>query len=378
MKKIFLLLTIIISFTILVPNAYADTASVRLVTNRIAVEQGKTTTVSIVVDASARIRGGQFNLDLNNSNFEIVSVVGANGLTVSSNGNFHIAYRIEADYSIASGRSIATVTLRAKSGVVGIQSIMSVTNIGVTLEGSYTTVSAPNRSLTVSVAEAPVVIPTGPKSSNNFLKELRVEGLTIPFVKETTTYNLTVANTVTSLQIVATQEDSKATVAIKGNANFKPGTNTVLVEVTAENGQTKTYKLIVNKSASNNNKLQSLTIEGYELIPSFSKNTNRYEINIKDKEISALNITYVLEDSNAKVDIIGNEDLIEGKNVIKLVVTAENGEVFTYNIIANVGNQQTSTSSDSLITIIFIVISGMLLTYIVAQAIMNNKKKKIS
>jgi hypothetical protein len=380
MKKVFKLFIIIMAFIVLTPGVYAATATVRLPATRTSVVTGNIATVSVVIDASSRIRGGQFNLALSNSNFEIVSVKGANGLTVSSNGNFHIAYKIEADYSIASGSAIATITLRAKSTTVGATSVVTVSNVGVTLEGSYETVSAPNRSITMVIAAPaePVepVEPVTPKSSNNDLKALTSTTVSIPFEKNTLTYLLNVANEVTAIELTATPDDPKSTVEITGNTDLETGSNTVLVKVTAENGVVKTYTLTVNRAKSNSNKLTTLTIEGYELIPTFDPDTDRYEINIKDTTVTSLNIDFTLQNPGSKVDIIGNEELMEGKNVIKLIVTAENGEMNTYNIIVNMGQttEQTAQSIDPLF--IFIGISIALALYILIQTIIISKKKK--
>jgi hypothetical protein len=379
MKRVFKLFIIIMAFIVLTPGVYAATATVRLPATRTSVVTGNIATVSVVIDASSRIRGGQFNLALSNSNFEIVSVKGANGLTVSSNGNFHIAYKIEADYSIASGSAIATITLRAKSTTVGATSVVTVSNVGVTLEGSYETVSAPNRSITMVIAAPaePVepVEPVTPKSSNNDLKALTSTTVSIPFEKNTLTYLLNVANEVTAIELTATPDDPKSTVEITGNTDLETGSNTVLVKVTAENGAVKTYTLTVNRAKSNSNKLTTLTIEGYELIPTFDPDTDRYEINIKDTTVTSLNIDFTLQNPGSKVDIIGNEELMEGKNVIKLIVTAENGEMNTYNIIVNMGQttEQTAQSIDPLF--IFIGISIALALYILIQTIIISKKK---
>lgn len=84
-------------------------------------------------------------------------------------------------------------------------------------------------------------------SSNNYLKSLEVEGYEIEFDKDTYEYKITVKNDVTSLDISALAEDSSARVEITGNGDFKEGENTVTITVTAENGSTREYKLVVNR-----------------------------------------------------------------------------------------------------------------------------------
>jgi len=83
-------------------------------------------------------------------------------------------------------------------------------------------------------------------SSNNYLKSLEIEGYDIDFDKYTNEYKINVKNGVTSLDINAIAEDSDARVEITGNGDFKTGENTVIITVTAENGNIREYKLIVN------------------------------------------------------------------------------------------------------------------------------------
>lgn len=101
------------------------------------------------------------------------------------------------------------------------------------------------------------------KSSNNNLSELKIEGYDIKFNKDTLEYEITVDSDVDSLDITALVEDSSAWVKIEGNDNFKEGKNEVKITVYAENGSSKTYKLLVNKKA-----------EGKVLVDEEEKNSN--------------------------------------------------------------------------------------------------------
>ncbi len=89
--------------------------------------------------------------------------------------------------------------------------------------------------------------PTGDGSPNNMLKTLSVTGqsLSPTFDIYTTSYSLIVGNEVKSVQIQATAVDSKATVKGSGTISLKVGTNTCNVAVTAENGNSRTYKITI-------------------------------------------------------------------------------------------------------------------------------------
>lgn len=355
-----------------------DAASAGLTTSKTSVLTSQTTQVSLIINADSRVRGGQFNLGLNNSNFEIVSVVGANGLSVSKNGNLYMSLRMEADYSIPSGSAIAVITVKAKSSTVGATSILTASNIGVTLAGSYETVSVPSKSLTLKVATPPKAEPVVPKSTDNSLKELTTSIDGLEFNPNTLVYNATVDSSVKSVNITALANDSKATVEITGNNDLKLGKNVILVKVTAEDESVKTYTINVTKSGSNNNFLLSLKVEGYDISPVFNKDTKRYDVKIDSVEIDKLDIEAIAEDLKSTVKIIGNEGLIEGRNIIKIIVTSETGEENTYNLVVNLGSELEAvkdTNNNLLIisNLIIIAIAGIVITVILLKKNKNEK-----
>ena len=86
--------------------------------------------------------------------------------------------------------------------------------------------------------------------------------------------------------------------------------------------------------------LSKLEIKNSTLSPKFDLETYEYTIGIKE-DISSLEIEAVANNENATVEIIGNENLQDGENVITILVTnAETGEVATYQIIVNKNTQK--------------------------------------
>ena len=81
-------------------------------------------------------------------------------------------------------------------------------------------------------------------SNNNYLKNLSVKNIELNtnFNKENTTYFINVTNT-SNLKITAIAEDNTAKVVIIGNDSIKEGTNKILISVTAENGNTRYYRI---------------------------------------------------------------------------------------------------------------------------------------
>lgn len=101
------------------------------------------------------------------------------------------------------------------------------------------------------VVENPVVSPIVyyVYSSNNYLKSLNIKDYDIDFSKGVLEYKLKVKSDVRFLDITAVAEDYRSRVEINGNEEFKDGENVVTIKVTAENGDVREYKLLVEKEA---------------------------------------------------------------------------------------------------------------------------------
>ncbi|MDO4265159.1 MAG: SH3 domain-containing protein [Eubacteriales bacterium] len=83
-----------------------------------------------------------------------------------------------------------------------------------------------------------------------------------------------------------------------------------------------------------NNKLKSVTVDGYTLTPTFNMDTAGYEL-IVEGSTASVNINAQTIDANAKVSGAGTVNLNVGLNTIKLTVTAENGSTRDYTININ-------------------------------------------
>jgi hypothetical protein len=82
---------------------------------------------------------------------------------------------------------------------------------------------------------------------------------------------------------------------------------------------------------SPNNKLSSLSVEGFSITPSFDMNTADYSL-IVDSGVSSVKISAKAIDSAASIDGTGNIDLSSGDITAAVNIKAENGNVRTYNI----------------------------------------------
>ena len=195
---------------------------------------------------------------------------------------------------------------------------------------------------------------TKAKSSNANLSNLGMNPNDFTgFSENKTSYDVTVPNNVTQVEIYATKKDSKASLTGTGIKKLQEGQNTANVIVTAEDGTTKTYTINIKrlsknekqdttenldaKSSSNSKDLElsNLEIEGVNLEPSFESSTYKYEISIKGEQ-SNIDIKASTNNTSDKVEIIGNENLQNGQNIITILVTnSKSDEVATYQIYVN-------------------------------------------
>lgn len=195
---------------------------------------------------------------------------------------------------------------------------------------------------------------TKAKSSNANLSNLGMNPNDFTgFSENKTSYDVTVPNNVTQVEIYATKKDSKASLTGTGIKKLQEGQNTANVIVTAEDGTTKTYTINIKRLSKNEKKdttenldaksssnskdleLSNLEIEGVNLEPSFESSTYKYEISIKGEQ-SNIDIKASTNNTSDKVEIIGNENLQNGQNIITILVTnSKSDEVATYQIYVN-------------------------------------------
>lgn len=185
------------------------------------------------------------------------------------------------------------------------------------------------------------------KSDNSNLSSIQIaEGVISPeFSKTVKEYTVNVPYEATKLSIAATPEHSKGTVTINGNDELKVGENLIEIIVTAEDSSTDKYTIKAIR-AKQELSLQTLSIyyvnengEKVELKldPQFSFDVYSYSVNdILAHTIQSLSVEAKANAENAKVEIVGNDELKSGTNeiTIKVSVTDEAGleEQKTYTI----------------------------------------------
>ena len=215
------------------------------------------------------------------------------------------------------------------------------------------------------------------KSENADLRVLKIENMEPEFSKDVTEYYLTVDLETDKINIEAYSDSEKASVDIQGNNDLQEGENKIEIVVTAEAGNQKTYYIYVTKidnAKMANANLKTLEVENFSIYPDFKRNIYNYNLTI-NKDIKKLNITAKPENEKNKIEIMGNENLKEGDNFIKVIVTAEDGKTTkTYKISAYISLKDVQIKQEDKTPAIIIL--GILSVCIIIVAICIIKKNK--
>lgn len=309
--------------------------------------------------------------------------------------------------------NIGTLNIKIKDGVVNTNESVSLTDIEFTYD---------EKEYTIDDALYNVRVP----NNVNTLTSLTVSGATFTFKENTTSYDIEVDSDSTTITAVRKAEESYVT-GDTGTKNLKYGKNTFTVTVTAEDGSKKNYTLNITRpdKRSKENDLLAFEFNGYDI--KFDKDKLEYSLELEnnvsrigfcDKDSKKVNMLCIdeeiievsdkayswiylndidLDDKYIEIDekiteecdddnnciyyldkeVIGKYDdekeewyipvseLKVGRNVLKVVVTAENETEKTYtftinrkdakgNLVEDEINKNNSTG-DSLIIVIVVV-----------------------
>lgn len=281
-----ILFSIMLFFINLTPLlASSATVSVSSSSNKVVV--GNTVTVNIKVKSSSYFGTIEFTPSYDKSKLKLTSG-SSSVLWYGKEKQKSFTYKFKA---IATGNT--TVTVKSVA-------VRDYSNEG---EMKLSKGSSTIKIITQSQLEASY-------SKNNNLKNLKVDGLKLSptFNKNTTTYKVEANSNTTSVNVKASVEDSKSRVSGTGKHKVSEGDNKIKVTVTAQNGSTKTYTIIVSvidpnpievlinenkytivkreSSLTSPNDFEKTTIEiNSQKVPAFYNETNNYTlVGLKDTE----------------------------------------------------------------------------------------------
>ena len=215
------------------------------------------------------------------------------------------------------------------------------------------------------------------KSSNANLSNLGIKPNDFTgFKPNKNSYNVTVPNDVTSVEVYAYKGDEGQSVSGTGVKNLKEGENTIEVKVVSEDkSKTNTYTIVVTREEaedgenSNNTTedtnttedgqlpeeenntevsgltLKSLKVEGItdkesitiepNISPDFSPDIYEYTTTVQF-DVNSLKIEAEPNSENTTIEILGNENFQIGENIVTILLKDnDTGEQQTYQIIVN-------------------------------------------
>lgn len=212
-----------------ITNVYATNATVSVSANKSQVVVGNSVTFTVKVSSSVSI--GAWNYEINYDKSKL-TYTGGNALAhagVPDNGSFKSVTFTFTFKSIASGKPNFSFILNE---------LIDWDN-----GNEFTYQNKTSKSVT-AITQAQL---EASYSKNNNLSSLGVKGFTLSptFNKSTTSYNVVVPNETKSIELTATKEDSKSSISGTGIKNVTEGNNTFQIVVTAQNGISKTYNVLV-------------------------------------------------------------------------------------------------------------------------------------
>ncbi len=197
---------------------------------------------------------------------------------------------------------------------------------------------------------------------NSFLKTLNITGYELypTFNKFVLEYFLPIPSEVTELEVSALPEIDGHEVKVSGNTNITRDTTTItIVSYPKKGGQKTTYKINVAKQKNNGLYLTDFKVSNgetesdgskkyFDISPELSKDAYKYSVNVSMvDQIKNLEIEATPSVENAKVEIIGNENLKEGTNYITILLTDSSNNITTYSVEANISLGNTVVSEFS-------------------------------
>lgn len=145
--------------------------------------------------------------------------------------------------------------------------------------------------------------------------------LTQPFDYEQHHYTVDVPTEYDYVNIVPIL-DSGLTVDIENPEKLEYGKNEAKIHVINEAQEKTTYFFILNRIASDNADLASLSLDGFDLDKAFDKAVFEYKATVKS-DTTSVKVSLTLDDETAAYEITGNDNLKYGENLITIKVTSQ-------------------------------------------------------
>lgn len=237
-KKFLILFSIFILF--LTPNIIKAASANVQISAPSSVYVGETVTVSVTISSSASLGSWQYTVAYDDS------ILGdsSQGQTVASYAENSGKTSVTNSWTFKA-KSSGSVTFSIPSIVVYAFDDDSEMSLGGSTSASINVIKPSNNGNNGSNNGNNGGHSDYKYSDDNNLSSLNIEGFDIDFDSNVTEYSVSVPNDTKKVKIGATANDGNASVSGIGDYDVKEGNNEIKIVVTAENGDTKTYKINV-------------------------------------------------------------------------------------------------------------------------------------
>ena len=237
-KKFLILFSIFILF--LTPNIIKAASANVQISAPSSVYVGETVTVSVTISSSASLGSWQYTVAYDDS------ILGdsSQGQTVASYAENSGKTSVTNSWTFKA-KSSGSVTFSIPSIVVYAFDDDSEMSLGGSTSASINVIKPSNNGNNGSNNGNNGGHSDYKYSDDNNLSSLNIEGFDIDFDSSVTEYSVSVPNDTKKVKIGATANDGNASVSGIGDYDVKEGNNEIKIVVTAENGDTKTYKINV-------------------------------------------------------------------------------------------------------------------------------------
>jgi hypothetical protein len=255
------------------------------------------------------------------------------GVTVKGEGWNNISDKKKIELTNKKGGSTGTTILATVS--FKVKEKIEKQNIEIKLtEIKVTTLDDKNTENITSLTDKKVTLAV--KSTDNFLKDLKVDGITIEgFKKDVYEYELTLDSSMEAVDVTATLNEPNATFVEEHGSrevNLDYGKNEVFVKVKSESGKIQVYKITINRedNRNTNNNLKEVIINSGKIKLELSK--NKVDYTVKTYKLKELEVDAIPVDIKATVEVKIPEEIVVGDNVVVITVTSESGDEKLYTI----------------------------------------------
>ncbi len=326
MKKLILIFILITLIIISLYNITLAKGEMQIIANKSVIEQNEEVDVSINI-LNTKIAALTIELYWDSSKLEYIS-----GPENSNNLNNRILYT----WVNENAENIDELNIESFKFKALQESVTSIAVTGEFYNSDGEKIEIESNNIEIKIGKENEQIESIDNKSENISSDnadlailrLNHEGITPEFSKYIKEYYFVTDKDIQNLEITAVPQNPKANLTITGNNNLKMGENTIEIKIESQDKtKTSTYKIYLTKTinleAANAN-LETLAVREAALEPEFDSNMTQYKVEIAN-DISNIDILAIPQKENAKVNILGNEEMKIGDNKIEINVLAENG-----------------------------------------------------